>query len=167
MKYLIKSAVLTFNTTFLFRLEGHPVSLPFFYWDYYKKFVLSNDWEIRMKSCEASSKVYQLLAVNILFLFCSVLSFSLDFLRFHFLLDLPYLIFCTDKMYICALRTEWITKPHLQPIRILEFRSTDQIHEICERSLALITLAVLAETTLACRGFPDSYCCPVAVNNPW
>lgn len=56
-------------------------------------------------------------------------------------------------MHIHALRTERITNPHLQPIHILEFRSTDQISEICESGLALTTLAALTETTLACWDF--------------
>lgn len=121
MKYLTKSVVLRFNTSFPFRLERHSVSSPFFYWDYYKKLISSNDWGKLVKPLEASFKVCQLLLSEqiLLFLFFSVLIFFL-----WFLLDLLYL---TDKTCIRALRTEWITKPHLQPMSILEFGSAEKL----------------------------------------
>lgn len=99
MKQLRKSAVWTFNISFPFRLEGHSVSSPFFYWDYYNKLVLSNDWGTQVKPLEASFKVFQLLLIS-KHILCFLFS-TLFFLRVPFLLRLPYLIFCTDKMCLC------------------------------------------------------------------
>lgn len=106
MKYLRKSSVLTFNTSFPFRLERQLLLFQFFYGNYYKKLVFSNDWGAQIKLFEASFNFCQFLINGqiLLFLFYSISSFFL-----HCLFSLTHitLAYCTDKMHIMCTR-DWM-----------------------------------------------------------